>query len=844
MKNKIIILISAFLFVAGLSAQPVAFQSRGIGGGGALFFPTVNPANDNEFYVSCDMSQLFHTTDFGNSYTQLPFSKLQVDGHSNYLFTNDPLIAYSSYYKPFKTIDGGATWTAINTYNTGTYGDVYKMSANYNNPAQIIVGAYGDILFSGNGGSTFSLIKHTSNNGAGIILSGVFWEGSNIYVATNEGLFYSTNSGTSFSLMATTGIAAGEVIWSFAAANNGGASRFVCITSSLANTYNGINPWEYSGHAKGVYTMNNASGTWTTASSGINISNDYIMYVGMAENDISTIYLGGSDKALNSPLVFKSTDGGTSWNKTFKSTNNSNIKTGWEGTSGDKAWSFSETCFGITVAPNNSNKVLFSTFSSVEVSSDGAASWKQAYINNADQHTAGSITPKQNAYHSIGLENTTCWQIHWQSPSKMMGCFSDIGGIRSIDTGKSWGYQYSGFAVNSLYRLAKTTDGRLFGGCSGIHDMYQSTRLQDVKLDASDASGKIIYSTDSGTTWKNVHTFNHPVFWLAADPNNINRMYASVIHYGGTQGSQLGGIYRTNDLNNYAASTWTKLPNPPRTEGHPATIEVLKDGKVVCTFSGRRNPSGTFTASSGVFLYDTATNAWTDVSHPDMKYWCKDIVIDPNDATQSTWYVAVFSGWGGAPNGLGGLFRTTNRGTNWTKLTGTLFDRVTSITFDPLNLKQAYLTTETNGLWMSSNMNAVTPTWSLVNSYIFRQPERVFFNPYKPGEMWVSSFGNGMKIGVNDNSTSKVNAIVNDNNIILYPNPSGSIINVRFRENISEKVTVEIYTINGSVIKTSDYNFSINENELAIDGSQLAKGMYYLKLNSDKNTVCKTFILE
>ncbi len=136
-----------------------------------------------------------------------------------------------------------------------------------------------------------------------------------------------------------------------------------------------------------------------------------------------------------------------------------------------------------------------------------------------------------------------------------------------------------------------------------------------------------------------------------------------------------------------------------------------------------------------------------DVSHADMQYWTKDIVIDPSDPTQNTWYVCVFSGWGGAPNGKGGLFKTTNRGGSWTKLTGTQFDRVTSVTFNPLQLTQAYLTTETQGLWISNNMNAATPTWSLVSNYDFRQPERVFFNPFNPAEMWVTSFGNGLKVG-------------------------------------------------------------------------------------------------
>ena len=175
--------------------------------------------------------------------------------------------------------------------------------------------------------------------------------------------------------------------------------------------------------------------------------------------------------------------------------------------------------------------------------------------------------------------------------------------------------------------------------------------------------------------WQLLHFFNHPVFWIALDPNNSNRMYASVIH------STLGGIYISNDIQNLGTSTWTKLPNPPRTEGHPASIVVLNDGKMVCTYSGRRTTS--FTASSGTFIYNPQSNSWTDISHTGMYYWTKDIVLYPYDANQNTFYVCVFSGWGGPPNGLGGLYRTTNRGTNWTKINNQ--DRVTSVTFSPVN---------------------------------------------------------------------------------------------------------------------------------------------------------------
>ena len=727
------------------------FYPKGIGGGGALYFPTINPANDDEFYIICDMSALFHSVDFGKTYSQVPFTRLPVMSTSTYEFTMDPDIAYSIHNDgndgyPVKTIDGGNFWTMLPGFDAGL-GKVYRMVANYSIPDQLVMGYYGDIVISNNGGTTFSLVKHTANMGAGIILGGVVYDGSDIYIGTNEGIFHSSNGGSTFSKMSDTGIPSGQVIWNFTGAREGNDLRFFCITANPGDTYNGLKPWDYYNFAKGVYSMDNASGTWTQKMNGIDFSTDFVMYAGMAGNNVNTVYLAGNDHRLNAPLVYKSSDAGNTWNKAFNTTNNQNIITGWCGFNGDKIWSWAETCFGIAVAPTNANKVVFGDYGYVHVSSDGGTAWQQSYIDSADQHPAGQSTPIRQIYHSIGLEPTSSWQVFWTSPDNLFGAFSDIGGIRSEDHGQSWSYNYNGFAVNTLYRIAGLQDGTIFASTSNVHDLYQSTRLRDAQLDVSDASGNIYYSSDEGSNWSLVHSFGHPVFWIATDPGNPNRIYASVVHYGSGGSSSQGGIWITNDLNNLASSQWTHLPAPPRTEGHPASIEVLNDGKMVCTFSGRINPSGSFTSSSGVFIYDPALNSWSDVSDPDMYYWTKDIIIDPRDAAQNTWYVGVFSGWGGPPNGLGGLFKTTNRGTSWTKLTGNLFDRVTSLTFNPQIPNQAYLTTEIQGLWVSQNMQATVPAWNLVDSYPFRQPERVFFNPFNTNEMWVTSFGNGMKTG-------------------------------------------------------------------------------------------------
>jgi photosystem II stability/assembly factor-like uncharacterized protein len=266
MKIKFLfIILFSFLIGWNVLSQPASFFPRGIGGGGALYFPCINLANDNEFYVSCDMSGLFHSTDFGLTYSQIDFRKLQVFGSSTYEFTNDPDIAYCNFNDgnegyPVKTNDGGNTWSKITAYGMGTYGRVYSMKANYTNPSQILIGGYGDILFSNNGGSSFSLVKHATNMGAGLVMGGVFWDGNNIYIGTNDGILYSTNGGTSFAVMTTYGMAANQVIWSFAGARSSSGVRFVCIAANLSDTYNGINPWEYNNFAKAVYIMDNASG--------------------------------------------------------------------------------------------------------------------------------------------------------------------------------------------------------------------------------------------------------------------------------------------------------------------------------------------------------------------------------------------------------------------------------------------------------------------------------------------------------------------------------------------------------------------------------------------------------
>ncbi|MFI5203923.1 MAG: T9SS type A sorting domain-containing protein, partial [Flavobacteriales bacterium] len=634
---------------------------------------------------------------------------------------------------------------------------------------------------------------------------------------TNDGVLFSINSGTNWSTAVLTGIPAGEAIWSFSAAKSGPTTRFFCLTGDPADIYVGLPGSDYWGFYRGIYTCDYGVTNWTSASTGIT-ANDYPMFIGMAENNITTAYISGSNDN-SEPIVMKTTNVGGNWNHVLITNSNQNVTTGWSGDGGDRGWSYGECPFGMAVCPTDPNYVMIGDFGFPHLTSNGGTSWAQAYVDVADANPAGSNTPVQQYYHSVGIENTTSWQLHWMNATNMWSCFSDIRGIRSQDAGDSWSFDYTGYSANSSYRIVQNTAGTLFMATSNIHDMYQSTRLQDAILDGTDANGKIMYSTNNGASWTLLHNFNHPVFWIVIDPNNQNRAYASVIHYNG--GAGVGGVYRCDDLNNLAGSTWTLLSDPPGTEKHPASLVVLNDGTLVATYSGRRTSGGVFTASSGVFSYNPTSGNWTDLSHAGMAYWTKDVVIDPNDATQNTWYVCVFSGWGGAPNGLGGLYKSVDRGLTWNKLTGSTLDRVTSCTFNPTNANEMFITTEGQGLWMSSTINSGTPTFSQVANYPFRQPERVFFNPYDNNEMWVTSFGNGLKVG---QLLSGVPEFENTNVFEMYPNPATQQITVVL--NSKDETNINVYSATGKLILQKN----VQPGENKVDVSVLVPGLYVVQV--------------
>lgn len=749
---------AVLLAAASAAAPPVSWEPRGPGGGGALFSPSLSPHQPGEMYVACDMSELFHTTDMGRTWTQADHRVIQGNRASQVWYTNDPMILYTIDHstrnlidlrQPVRSNDGGQTWQPLPGDPTGAqafamladpfdFNRVFVVDNPNPNPS--------NLWFSDDGGNSFRNV-YTDTTGGGCYLAGIFTDGALVFIGTNAGLLVSTDGGASFLL--NPGIAGidfssrGEGMTGFAGGKEGGQIRLLCVTSFQGDVYldmYGSDYWSY----MGVYTLDWGQPAWIRRTNGLPVE-AYPFYAGMARGEIDTMWIAGGDDSSN-PIVYRSINGGQFWANSFLTTGNANIATGWSGEGGDRGWSYGECALGFCASPVDPRRAVITDFGFVHVTDDGGITWRQAYVDPSTQNPAGSPTPRRRYYSSVSLENTTSWWLTWVDAQTIVGCYSDIRGTRSEDGGLTWGFDYSGHTSNSMYHCVKHPDsGTLYAATSNIHDMYQSTRLTDGTLDPG--TGTVRFSVDDGSTWQLMRDFGDIVMWLALDPNDPNTLYASVVNSG------VGGIYVSNDIQLGAGSSWRRLAVPPRTEGHPFNIHVLADGALVATYSGRRwtpdpvNIPLYFTPSSGVFVSTDAGVSWLDRSDPGMHYWTKDLVVDPADATQSTWYVGVFSGWGGPPNGLGGLYRTLNRGLSWQRVNAV--DRVTSLGIDPTNPEHAYMTTEVDGLWYTENLSAPIPAFTQVAEYPFRQPERVLFNPYDPTEIWVTSFGNGLRVGIN-----------------------------------------------------------------------------------------------
>ena len=889
MKAKLPTYLLLFVLTTNLFSQTYNWESHGIGGGGAFYRPSINPNNPNEYYVQTDMGVIFHTLNYGKSYDQLNQRKIgSALALTGVLFTNNNNIRYKigddnsgypAFPYPLKSTDAGATWSRLSGFSIlqPIYVLPTYLSVDFNNPNRVIIAVAGKIAISLDGGNSFTTFFTDLTGGNNLYwgenyVGGVFFDGNNIYAGGRFGLLISNDGGLSWARGTLAGMDPSNRILSLVGAKQGGVTRLFALAVDTAGGVKSGQCWTHdfgcldnynygtkanviSAFGK-IYSTDIGTNVWTAKMNGINPLTynsgtfgfdcssgtcDVFQQIAMAENDINTVYLN-SLKYDGTFGILKTTDGGNSWSQVTQTAYNANIAAAWMGAGGDYGWGYAGIC-DIGVCATDPNRVIITDLFTVHTSDDGGATWKAAYNDPADSHPIGTPTQPKKFYKGSGLEDTGLWWLHWSSPQNILAGYTDISAIRSDDGGTKWSFDVGGPIrnMNTTYHVVKhNVQPLLFAATALKHNVYTEIP-SDANVDKMQTKQSwIMYSSDSGANWNYMKNFSATVYWLATDPTNNNRLYASVANHA----DGVGGIYVTDDIQNLGSATWTKLSAPPRTEGHPACIRVLNDGLVLCTYSGRSADTATIwnmTNSSGVFLYNPGTLTWSDLSDPNM-VWTSDIVLDPSDPAQNTWYVATvgasFYNYTNNPLNCwkkGGVYKTTNRGTSWARITETTSDpygldsirAVNSLTFNPLNPKQVFVATLYDGLWACDDVSSATPFFYRIQNFPYLSLARIFFNPYKLTEMWVATAGNGMWVAdLSPTAVHESSKAITEFNI--YPIPANDKFNLVIND--FDKGHFYPVIITDAIGRTIS-SFKAAQDRIQVDISNLNSGVYFVRVN-------------
>lgn len=321
-----------------------------------------------------------------------------------------------------------------------------------------------------------------------------------------------------------------------------------------------------------------------------------------------------------------------------------------------------------------------------------------------------------------------------------------------------------------------------------------------------------------------------------------------------------GGVYITRDVWRFGS---TFNYSQVSTSSSASAFEFSKDGNTVWigTFGGQ---------IIRVTNLDSAyTPAELDMNSPDFKLDVQsvssgtgsvitDISVDPTDPNK----VAFTAGGSG---GAGNIFYSSNAmsaSPSFSAKDGNLPSYVAygcELILDPNNDVKMIVGTEFGTYLTTSNL-AGTPVWTACNdeigavpTYDVRQQWRgwdgALNNVKTPGRVYIGTFGRGLwwsddVAGIygndEDNNVASVNPLTNIN---VYPNPLSNDGNIKFTLVEQGDVTIEIYNLQGKVIKRINLNNTVAGNHnINFNAADFAAGTYLMTFSSGDYKEVKKFI--
>lgn len=734
----------------------------GIGGGGAMFNPTVSPHDPNDAFVSCDMGGSFATYNGGASWRMF-----NIHGMVNsYVFDPvDPKTIYANSLGLFKSTDSGNTWKLL-----------------YPNPEEIngLVpkGDHADEVFFTKDGAIRKVIAFavdpansrklyaaiSINNTTSFCVSddgGEHWKSEKELGAGIKKIFIdpsSPNDNRTVYVAGTNGITQKvHGIWS-----DNKKPKDVSSLTLLSGGYDELHKkfiiYAISGKSyfnpeddkSGIYYTDNGGLTWENRQDGLvafglkDAALPEWRTIATSAFHPEIVYVSYNNLKLHKDTicigVAKSADSGKTWKLVWKDVltkdghaPSANFGKDWINDRYGPTWG--ENPFSIGVSPTNPEICYTTDFGRTIKTTDGGKTWEQVFSENINNE----------GWTSRGMEVTTGYSIVFD-PFDMNHVYipsSDIGLIESRDGTKSWLSASKNNGVpkqwaSNCYWLTFDPEvkGKAWAVMSGVHDLPRPKMFR--KKGVAYFTGGILTTENSGKTWQSIspEIGEAAMTHILIDPKSNN---AARTLYACAFGK---GVYKSVN----GGKTWVQKNNGI-IGAEPLAWQITRretDGALFLIVS-RRSDDGSIGNDKDGALYKSVDGAenWTKISLPDGTNAPTSIAIDKLHPNQ-----LVLSAWGRETQGQvtpdigGGIFLSGDEGKTWEQVLKN-DQHIRAITFD--NRNNRFYACGFNGSAYYSEDSG--NTWNRIKGFNFKWGQRVEPDPKDPEKIFVNTFGGGVWYG-------------------------------------------------------------------------------------------------
>ncbi len=470
---------------AGLAVEDVKWRLVGPGGAGWIESLCASKYDKERFYVGCDVGGFYYTEDGGRSY------KISNKGLKNIFVetiaehpSNENILFLGSSGGIYKSIDRGKTWVEkrnglppIREHEHTIQVTKYAFDPKDENIMYAVSGTtrrrpqIGGVFKSVDGGETWGFCAETNQLPKDVAVEDIAihpTDSNRILISTStHGVFLSTDAGKKWKNV-NTGLI---TLRTLKLAQSPSHPNIVYLTVKQVP---GTEPW-----CGGVYRSDDGGETWTAKNKGLPVrigkKGAYSMTVSwhrgvcVHPKNPDIVYLGGT--AWVNAGVYKTTNGGESWQRCFSRDNNK----GWITFSGPAAWS-------LVMSPIDPNIIMFGTSGQIHRTEDGGLTWDQRY---SEPRTDGKIK-------GTGLEVTCLHNVQADPTTKGRFYLSyyDIGLMVTDDNG------------DTMRPLKKGLASRHWANCFGVlQDPLDNKHLWATFGQWYTNEGAFYETFDGGETW-------------------------------------------------------------------------------------------------------------------------------------------------------------------------------------------------------------------------------------------------------------------------------------------------------------------------------------------------------